>query len=204
RGRARASPPASRRERTRAAARTRRAGAPCRAGAAPSAAGAATKVAAGPCSGGARRTPRRRHRPCDGARGAPGRRSRPAPRADRAGETANRSSSDALPAAQEAGERTQPVALGRERDVADPGGLERRDERAPLGRRRGLEALAQVAVAGVDAQLPPRLRIDDAQLADVGELLLARIANLDREHGVPGGEPEERRTPLERTAEVRD
>ena len=40
----------------------------------------------------------------------------------------------------------------------------------------------------VDAQLAPGLRIDEPQLADVGELLLARVADLDGEHGVPAGE----------------
>ena len=66
------------------------------------------------------------------------------------------------------------------------------------------EPLAQLAVARVDAQLPSALGIDEPQLADVGELLLARIAHLDREHGVPAGEAQERRPPVERPAKVGD
>ena len=59
-------------------------------------------------------------------------------------------------------------------------------------------------VARVDAKLASGLRIDEPQLADVGELLLARIADLDGEHGVPAGEPQQRRPPVERAAEVGD
>ena len=90
---------------------------------------------------------------------------------------------------EERGERPQPVALGRERDVADAGGCEARGERAALLARGRRESLAQAPIAGVDAQLPAGLRIDEPQLADVGELLLARVAHLDRQHGVPAGEP---------------
>ena len=88
--------------------------------------------------------------------------------------------------------------------MADADRGERGDERAPFLRGRRGEALAQTAVARVDAQLPPRLGIDEAQLADVGELLLARIADLDREHRVAPRQPQERRAPVGRAAEVRD
>ena len=83
-------------------------------------------------------------------------------------------------------------------------GGERRDERAALVGGDGGEALAQAPVAGVDPQLPSRLRIHEPQLADVGELLFARIADLDGEHCVASGEPEERRPPVDRTAKVGD
>ena len=109
------------------------------------------------------------------------RRPRPAPRAGRRAGPARRSSPCPTPPAQEAGQRPQPVALGRERNVPHARGGERGDERAALVGGDGREPLAQAAIARVDAQLAPGLRIDEPQLADIGELLLARIANLDRE-----------------------
>ena len=76
--------------------------------------------------------------------------------------------------------------------MADAGGREHPHEAGPLlGRRLG-EALAQLAVARVDAQLAAGLGVDEPQLADVGELLLARIADLDRERRMPAGDPQER------------
>ena len=59
-------------------------------------------------------------------------------------------------------------------------------------------------VAGVDAQARAGLRVDEPELADVDELLLARVADLDREHVVPAGEVEERPAPVARAAEVGD
>ena len=117
---------------------------------------------------------------------------------------ARRSSPRAPPPAQEPGERPQPVALGRERDMTHARRRERCDERAALVRGGSGEPLAQPSVARVDAKLPAGLRIDEPQLADVGELLLARVAHLDGKHGVPAREPQQRRPPVERAAEVGD
>ena len=41
-------------------------------------------------------------------------------------------------------------------------------------------------------------------MADVGQLLLAPVADLDRRHLVPRGEPEQRRAPVARPEEVGD
>ena len=87
---------------------------------------------------------------------------------------------------------------------ATPGRREPDLQVRPLGGRGDREPLAQPAVAGVDAQLPARLRIDEPQLADVGQLLLARVAHLDGQDGVPAGEAQQRRPPVERAAEVGD
>ena len=46
---------------------------------------------------------------------------------------------------------------------------------------RGGEPLAQRGAARVDAHLPARLGVDEPQLSDVGQLLLARVADLDGE-----------------------
>ncbi len=61
------------------------------------------------------------------------------------------------------------------------GRREQADEPLPLLGRGGREALAQPAVARVDAELASGLGVDEAQLADIGELLLARVADLDRD-----------------------
>ena len=61
-----------------------------------------------------------------------------------------------------------------------------------------------VAVARVDAQLAAGLRIDEPQLADVGELLLARVADLDRERRMAAGDAQQRVPPVDRAAEVGD
>ncbi len=73
-----------------------------------------------------------------------------------------------------------------------------------LGGSRDREALAQRPVARVDAELPPALGIDEPELAHVGELLLARVANLDGQDGVTSREAKQRVAPVDRTAEVRD
>ena len=59
------------------------------------------------------------------------------------------------------------------------------DARA-LGAGAGLEGRAQPPVGGVDAQAAARLGIDEGQLADVDEGLLARVGDLDGEDGVAG------------------
>ena len=87
--------------------------------------------------------------------------------------------------------------------MAHSRGSERRDQRAAFVRRDGGEPLTQPTVTGVDAQLPPRLRVDEPQLADIGKLLLARVTHFDGEHGVAAGEAKERWPPVDRAAEVR-
>ena len=87
---------------------------------------------------------------------------------------------------------------------ADADRRELRAHLGALGRRRGGEALAQAAVARVDAELAAGLRIDEPELADVRQLLLARVADLDRDHVVTAGELEQRPAPVARPAEVGD
>ena len=60
------------------------------------------------------------------------------------------------------------------------------------------------AAARVDAELLARLGIDEPEVADVRQLLLARVADLDRDHLVPARQLEQRAAPVERPAEVRD
>src|SRR5712691_5152444 len=88
--------------------------------------------------------------------------------------------------------------------MPDPERGERAREAASLPRRGCGEALAQPLAAGVDAELSARLGVDEPQLADVGKLLLALIADLDRDHVVAAGELEQRAAPVERAAEVGD
>ena len=108
-----------------------------------------------------------------------------------------------LRAAQEWDERPQPVALGREHDVAD---AERRELVATAARSvgGGGEALAQARAARVDAELAAGLRVDEPAARPRRQLLLARVADLDRDDVVAGGELDQRRTPVARPAEVRD
>ena len=73
-----------------------------------------------------------------------------------------------------------------------------------LGGGGGLEALAQLRARSVDAELPTGLGIDEAELAHVRQRLLARVADLDREHVMPAGELEQRQAPVARAAKVRD
>ena len=116
-----------------------------------------------------------------------------------------RQSSPAVPPLpQERRQRTQPVTFGQHGDVPHASRREIGDQRTPFVRSGRGEAFAQATVARVHPELAPCLRIDETQLADVGQLLLARIANLDGEHCVTPGEPQQRWPPVERTAEVRD
>src|SRR5206468_3867743 len=66
----------------------------------------------------------------------------------------------------------------------------------------GGEALAEGSAARVDPDLPARLRVDEPQLADVGKLLLARVADLDRQYLVPAHQLEQRLAPVEWPTEV--
>ena len=75
---------------------------------------------------------------------------------------------------------------------------------AALVRGGNGEALAQRCAPGVDPNLAARLGVDEPELADVGELLLARVADLDREDVMPVEHAQKRRAPVERPAEVGD
>ena len=74
---------------------------------------------------------------------------------------------------------------------------------ALLGRAGG-EALADLAAVRVDAQLAPGLGVDEPQVADRGQLLLARVAHLERDHVMAVQQPQQRLAPVARAAEVGD
>ena len=69
-----------------------------------------------------------------------------------------------------------------------PCGCKRAGQLGALRRSRRRKAGAHTLVAGVCAELPPGLRIDEPQDARVRELLLARVPDLDRDHVVSAGE----------------
>src|SRR5262249_57616123 len=73
---------------------------------------------------------------------------------------------------QEGGERTQPVALGRERRVPHARGGEQAHQTFALLLRCGREARAQLRVARVDAELPAGLRLPDPPFPPVAQPLL--------------------------------
>ena len=73
---------------------------------------------------------------------------------------------------------------------------------AALQGGRGGEARAQPLARGVDLHLPARLGIDEPQLAEPRQLLLAHVADLDRHDVMPAAEHEERPPPVARAAEV--
>ena len=108
------------------------------------------------------------------------------------------------PRSQEPGQRAEPVALGADDRVPYSGAGQHRRERSPLLLGGGREAAAQHRARGVHAQLAAGLGIDEPQLARVGELLLARVADLDADHLVPAGDLEQRAAPVTVAAEVRD
>src|SRR6185369_10209873 len=68
----------------------------------------------------------------------------------------------------------------------------------------GGEALAQLARAGVGLDLAAGLGIDEGEHAHGRELELARVADLDGEHGVAGAQRPQRVKPVLRPAEVGD
>src|SRR4051794_21005590 len=104
--------------------------------------------------------------------------------------------------AEEARELAQPIALGSEHDVSCPGGGDlRRDLPSLLGGRGG-ELRAHALARGVPLQLPAGLGIDEPQLTELRQLLLARIANLDRHDVMAAAEHEQRTPPVARAAEV--
>ena len=105
---------------------------------------------------------------------------------------------------QERDERAQPVAGGGEDDVAGAGRGELAGDVASLGRGGVGEAVAELLAAGVDAELSAGLGVDEPELAGVRQLLLARVADLDRDDVVAAGELEQRPAPVARPAEVGD
>src|SRR6266404_4217074 len=187
-----------------AAARNRRGAAQRRRAATRLAGGGANLVDARRDSAAAREWPSPQLATRADARATGSRRRQPGPPAGRARAPGRRSSPAVPPLPQEGRERTEPVALRRDRDVTDAGRREARDQRAPLVRRCDRETLPQAPVSCVHAQLTARFRVDQAKLTDIGKLLLAWIANLDGQHGMAAGEPQQRRPPVERPAKVRD
>src|SRR5581483_5633170 len=97
--------------------------------------------------------------------------------------------------AEKRSERPQPVAARREDDVRHA--ERRQDARHATALLRGGdgEALAQRCAPGVDPNLAARLGVDEPELADIGELLLARGAELDREDVMPVEHAQQRRAP---------
>ena len=73
-----------------------------------------------------------------------------------------------------------------------------------VGRRLGAEPLPQLPAAGVDPQLPAGLRVDEPEVADIRQLLLPLIADLDRDDVVARREVEQPGPPVAGAAEVGD
>ena len=90
---------------------------------------------------------------------------------------------------------TQPVALGREHDVVGAQALRARSRTAARSALGGGEPLAQRRARGVDLDERTRLGIDQREVADGGQVHLARVADLDRVHGVAGAQRAERAHP---------
>ena len=81
------------------------------------------------------------------------------------------------------------------------------EDRAQLGaiRRCGvIEGGAKATVAGVDAQGPAGLGVDEGQLADIDECVLARVGHLEGDDRVAAGYLGERRGPVTGAAKVGD
>src|SRR5437868_422518 len=93
-------------------------------------------------------------------------------------------------------ERAEPVAGRREHDMSRTRRCKRARDACPfLGRGRG-KAGTQVSTPSVRADLPAGLGVDEPQHAGVGQLLLTRVADLDRDDLVPAREIEQRATPI--------
>jgi len=76
--------------------------------------------------------------------------------------------------------------------VAHADGRKRESEVAPLGLGSLGEARAQTGAPRVDPDVTSGLGVDQPELTGVGELLLARIADLDRDRRMSPGEAKER------------
>src|SRR6187200_2443894 len=83
---------------------------------------------------------------------------------------------------------------------ASKGGL----ERATFLRGRRGEPLAERARRGVHADLAARFPVDEGEVADVGQDVLARIADLDDEDVVACGGGREGQLPVARAAKIGD
>ncbi len=87
--------------------------------------------------------------------------------------------------------------------MAHPSERERARDVLPLGCGGCRKAAAQPGAARVDAQLPSGLGIDEPESAGIRQLLLARVADLDRDHVVATRELEQRPAPVARATEIR-
>ena len=61
---------------------------------------------------------------------------------------------------------------------------------------------AKLPIAGVDAERPPGLGVDEGQLADVDERVLARVGDLEGDDRMTAGDLGEGRDPVARAAKV--
>ena len=87
-----------------------------------------------------------------------------------------------------AGEVAKPIAGRREDDVVDACGAKLGRDLATLFGGTSFKSLSKLLAPSVDADLPPRLWIDEPQVADVRQRLFARIANLDSRDVMPVSE----------------
>ena len=83
---------------------------------------------------------------------------------------------------------------GGQDDVPGASAPELGRQRTALGGGRGREPLAERSRGGVDTDLAAGLGIDERQLADVGQVALARVVDLDREDVVACRDGRERRS----------
>ena len=97
-----------------------------------------------------------------------------------------------FPEAELSGQGPEPVAGGGQDDVVDTEPAEVGGDGGAFGRRGGGEPLAERAGRGVDADLAAGLGVDERQLADVGQVGLARVVDLDREDVMTGGQRRQR------------
>src|SRR3954447_23453714 len=87
---------------------------------------------------------------------------------------------------EKADERTEPVAGGRDGDVRDAGRAEHPGDLGPFGRGCAREAFAHAVVPGVGVEWVGGLGVEEPYGADVRELVLTRIADLDSDDLVTG------------------
>ncbi len=59
---------------------------------------------------------------------------------------------------------------------------------AAVGGGRRVEGASEATIAGVDAKGPAGLGVDQGQLADVDERVLARVGDLEGDDRVPAGD----------------
>ena len=98
----------------------------------------------------------------------------------------------------------EPVARRRKHQMVDAGRAELLGHLPSLGGCRRGEPFAERSPARVDLQLAAGFRIDKTQVANVGQLLLAGIADLKRNHVVARGEQAQGLVPVWFAAQVRD